>query len=895
MASAALHLTALTCEYFTNPLGIDVRQPRLGWQLISDARDVRQSAYQVLVARDAATLAAPTKLGQADTGDLWDSGRIESAQSHHVAYAGVALTSGQRCHWKVRVWDAAGQPSAWSEPAWWELGLLSPADWQAQWIAPGYEEDLSDSTPSPLLRGTFTVNGVIKSARAYATAHGLYALELNGQPVGDALFTPGWTSYHHRLQYQTFDVTSQLQPGANALGATLADGWWRGYLNWQKARQHYGQTVALLAQIVITYEDGRVQVVGTGGDWQSATGPIRKADIYNGETYDARLERPGWSTVGYAAAGWSGVKVEDVGYATLVAPNGPPVRRVETITPIALLTTPAGETVVDMGQNMVGWVRLRVSGPSGTTVTLRFAEVLDQAGNLYVTNLRGAEATDRYTLKGGGDEVFEPHFTFHGFRYVDVSGYPGTLTLDDVTGVVIYSDMTPTGEFECSHALLNQLQHNIIWGQKGNFLDVPTDCPQRDERLGWTGDAQVFSRTAAFNMDVAGFMTKWLRDLAADQTPDGRVPYVVPDILKQGGSTGWGDAAVIVPWVMYQAYGDTRLLAEQYPSMVNWIKYGRAQTGDTWIWSGGFHFGDWLAVPPPDPNLPYPVTDQPIISTAYLAYCIGLVQQTAQLLGYAADAAEYAGWLAAIQDAFRREFITPNGRLSPNSQTAYVLALHFGLLPAELRAQAAGRLAEDIRKRDNHLLTGFLGASYLPHVLSDNGYLEVAYDLLNQTTYPSWLYPVTQGATTIWERWDGIRPNGSFQDVNMNSFNHYAYGAIGDWMYRVVAGVQLDPADPAYHHIVFRPQPGGGLTHARAAVQSLYGRVASGWQRTAASLDLTVTLPPNTTGAVYLPAASAAAVTLDGQPLNAAAAREADGQVVVSVGSGTYTFSITTS
>jgi alpha-L-rhamnosidase len=891
MATDALHLAALTCEYHTNPLGLDVPQPRLSWKLVAAdalARNLRQSAYQVLVAGDEAAL-------EAERGDVWDSGRVESAESTLRAYGGPALSSGQRCYWKVRVWDGAGQPSAWSETAWWEMGLLSPSDWQAQWIAPGFEEDLSDSTPSPLLRGTFAVDGQVRSARAYVTAHGLYALELNGRPVSEDLLTPGWTSYHHRLQYQTYDVTALLQTGANALGAALGDGWYRGYFNWHNARQHYGQTLALLAQVVITYADGRVQVVGTSGDWQSATGPIRRSDIYHGEDYDARLERPGWSTVGYDTAGWAGVTVEDHGYANLVAPNGPPVRRMETVRPLGQFVTPAGELVVDMGQNMVGWVRLTLpanGGRAGDVVTLRFAEVLDQAGNLYVANLRSARQTDRYTLKGEGEAVFEPHFTFHGFRYVHVAGYPGELSLDDLTGVVVYSAMTPTGEFECSDPLLNQLQHNIQWGQKGNFVDVPTDCPQRDERLGWTGDAQVFSRTAAFNFDVAGFMTKWLRDLAADQTPEGRVPHVVPDILKQGGSTGWGDAAVIVPWHMYQCYGDARPLAEQYPSMVKWIEYGRAQTGGTWIWSGGVHFGDWLAVPPADPNLPYPVTDMPLISTAYLAYSISLVQKAARVLGYADDAAEYARWLAEVKAAFRNEFVTPNGRLSPSTQTAYVMALYFDLLPEALRAQAAARLVEDIRKRDNHLLTGFLGTSYLPHVLSDNGYLDVAYALLNQKTYPSWLYPVTQGATTIWERWDGIRPDGTFQAVTMNSFNHYAYGAIGDWMYRVVAGVRLDPADPGYHHSVIRPQPGGGLTYARAAVESLYGRVESGWRQTEGGLEVNVTIPPNTTADVYLPAADVAAVTLDGAPVKGDGVRAEAGQVVVRLGSGSYAFNV---
>jgi len=883
----ALSVTALTCEYQTNPLGMDVRQPRLSWRLAGPARGLRQSAYQVLVAADRAGLEAERGLG-------WDSGRVTSAQSTQVVYAGAALQSRQRCVWQVRVWDAHGQASAWSEPAAWEMGLLEAGDWQAEYITP----DEAVTAVCPLLRTTFEVAGPVAYARAYVTSLGLYALEVNGQPVSDWLFTPGWTSYNHRLQYQTYDVTARLRPGANAAGATLAEGWYRGRVRGNGQPPGYNGPLALRAQIEITYADGRVQVVGTDANWKAAAGPILKSDIYDGEEYDARRERPGWSTAGYDDRDWAGVHSVAHPQPQPVAQVGPAVRRMERLRPISVGPNPGGAGVlVDFGQNLVGWVRLRVRGPAGATITVRHAEVLDQQGQFYIENIRGALQTLHYTLRGGGeDEVYEPHFTFMGFRYIIVDGYPGELTADDLAAIGLHSDLTPTGGFECSHPLINQLQHNIVWGQKSNFLDVPTDCPQRDERLGWTGDAQVFLRTAAFNMDVAGFMTKWLRDVAADQYPDGAVPFTVPDVGRGAGATGWGDAAVICPWTIYQLYGDLRLLEEQYPSMAAWVGYMRAQAGDKLIWDTGFHFADWLAVEAPDSQYPNPVTDVSLVATAYFAYSTSLVEQAARRLGRTAEADEYAELWAGIQAAFCREYLSPNGRLASNTQTGYVLALQFGLLPVELRPEAARRLAEDIRRRGNHLTTGFLGTPHLCHVLSDNGYLDLAYLLLEQETYPSWLYPVTRGATTSWERWDNIRPDGSFQTPNANSFNHYAFGAIGDWLYRVTAGLNVDPQRPGYARILFRPRPGGSLTAAAAHLDTPYGRAASGWTRAAGELVVTITVPPNAEGEVHLPAATAEAVTEGGRPLSQAegieAVRSEAGAVVVSVGAGTYVFRV---
>jgi alpha-L-rhamnosidase len=716
--------------------------------------------------------------------------------------------------------------------------------------------------------------------------------------VGDQLLTPGWTSYKKRLQYQTYDVTALLRPGENAIGAMLGDGWYRGFLAWNDRRAVYGDRLALLGQLRIEYEGGRVETVGTDGTWKSATGPIRASDIYNGETYDARLERPGWSRPGYDDKDWAPVRVVEPEKRALIAPAGPPVRRIEEVRPVKVLKTPAGETVFDMGQNMVGHVRLKVRGPAGTAITLRHFEVLDKAGNVYTANLRVAKQQVTYVLKGGADEVYEPHFTFQGFRYVAVAGWPGEPTLDALTGVVVHSDMPVTGQLATSNPLLDQLQHNIRWGQKGNFVDVPTDCPQRDERLGWTGDAQVFSRTAAFNMDVAGFFTKWLGDVAADQQADGAVPFVIPDVLSKNGtgasaSAAWADVATIIPWNMYLAYGDTRLLERQYPSMKAWVEYMRRQAGDKDLWNTGFHFGDWLAFATTASDYPGATTGKDLIATAFYAHSTDLLQRTAAVLGKKDEAAEYAALLPRIKAAFVREFVTAAGRVGENTQTAYALALQFDLLPEDLRKEAARRLAREVKAR-GHLTTGFVGTPYLCHVLSRYGYTDVAYRLLNRQEYPSWLYPVKQGATTIWERWDGQKPDGSFQDPGMNSFNHYAYGAIGEWMYRVVAGLELDPQEPGYRHVLVQPQPGGGLTSAEARLQTLYGEAASGWTIADGKVTVAVTVPPNAHGTVRLPAATLGGVTDAGVGVASApgvkAAVQEGEDVVVEVGSGRYRF-----
>lgn len=890
-AQSALAVSGLLTEYRTNPVGTDIARPRLSWRLESDVRNTMQAAYQLQVATSEKSLAAGSAL-------LWDSKRVSSDASIFRPYEGPALQSATRYFWRVRVWDAAGRVSAWSTPAFWETALLDAAQWSAKWIGPPAAANDSAGAPAPLLRRSFTVKGAVRAARVYITARGLYELHLNGTRIGEDYFTPGWTSYSKHLQYQTYDVTRALVQGENAIGAMLGDGWYRGYLGFTGRKHDYGTKVALLAQLEIKYTDGRTERVTSDANWKMSTGAVTFADIYRGESYDARLEKAGWDRAAYNDASWRSVEIAESTNAALIAPVSEPVRRTMEVKPIAILTSPSGQTIYDLGQNITGWVKLRVRGSAGRTITLRHAEVLDKAGNLYTDNLRDAYQTDRYTLKGGGDEVWEPHFTYHGFRYVHVSGLDAP-TIANVTGIVVHSDLATTGTFVTSDTMLNKLQRNIVWGQRGNFLDVPTDCPQRDERLGWTGDAQVFARTASFNMNVSGFFSKWLGDLAADQHPGGSVPWVIPnplggDSTRYAAAAGWGDASTVVPWTMYRMYGDRGLLERQYASMTQWVNYEQRRAGTGLIWSKDDHFGDWLAWHSDDAGYPGATTGKDFIATAYLAHSADLVSRAAAVLGKSDDATHYRALFDKVRAAFRKEFVSPNGRVSENTQTAYALALNFGLLDDGEMPQAVARLVGDINRHGGHLSTGFLGTPELTHALSQNGRLDVAYKLLTQRTYPSWLYPITRGATTMWERWDGIRPDGSFQEISMNSFNHYAFGAIGDWMYRTIGGIDIDDAAPGYKHTLIAPQPGGGITSAQTSLQTPYGVLSTDWHLVNGKMELTVVVPANASASVTLANTTVSGASEGGKPLAGLAGvrsvRAVGRDVVVEVGSGRYVF-----
>ena len=797
--------------------------------------------------------------------------------------------------WQVRVWDNLGRLSKWSEVAWWQMALVQTSDWKAKWIEPGYIEDTLNRE-SPLFRKSFKLNKEIKSASVYITSHGMYEANINGQRVGNNYLTPGWTSYNKRLQYQVYDVTSQLKKGENAIAVTLGSGWYRCYLTWYVKKNLYGKTVGLLLQLEVTYTDGSKEIIVSDGSWKTSTGSIRSSEIYFGETIDANKEKEGWRLPMYNDQNWSGVKVVDYKLDNLIATYNEPIRKQETLSPVKIITTPRGEKVIDFGQNLVGWETVRLHGQKGDTVKIYHAEVLDKEGNFYTANLRAANATSTYILSGKGTEVFEPHFTFYGFRYIKVEGIIGDLNPENFRAVVLHSDMAAAGKFTTSNALVNQLQHNIQWGQKGNFLDIPTDCPQRDERLGWTGDAHAFFRTATFNRDVGNFFVKWLKDLAADQHANGSVPFVIPDVLakSQSGSSGWADASTIIPWQMYMAYGDKRVLENQYQSMKAWVGFMKNNSKEN-LWSAGFQFGDWLFYRPDDDRYGIAaVTDKALITQCFYAHSTQMLINTAKVLGREADVKEYAELLSQIKSAFNKEFVTASGRLVSSTQTAYVLSLYFDMLPETLRKKTADRLAQNIATYENHLTTGFLGTPYICHVLSRYGYDDVAYQLLLQETYPSWLYPVKAGATTIWERWDGQKPDGTFQTTNMNSFNHYAYGAIGDWLYRVAAGLQ--EAAPGYKEIVVKPHLGGGFTHIEAELMTPYGKAASSWKIENGQLLLYVSIPVNSTATIYIPAKSADQIKESGRELSAikeiTVIGEEEGYVVITVGSGDYSFAV---
>lgn len=915
----------LSCEYRQNPIGLGTTHPRLSWQLVPDQRNQSQSAYQIQVALQIEDLERESAL-------VWDTGKVLSDTSVNCKYQGPALRSMQRYFWRVRVWDRGDQPGAWSEPSFWEMGLLSVLDWQAKWIDPEGEIDPIAFKPCPYLRKSFRTQELkILKASAYITAHGVYELTLNGKVVGDCVLPPGITSYHRRLQYQVYDVTGLLRQGENAVGVILGDGWFRGSTDALSFRNVYGERLALLCQIWIEYADHTQEWMISDETWKTATGPLLKSDLKDGETYDARLEMTGWNQPRFDDRTWKPVRVVDFTYDNLVASDGLPIVRQENFVP-TILHTPDGGTVLDLGQNIAGRIRMTVQGPPGTTVKLTHGEVLDPQGNFTMKNFEASALVraltklgpllqeDRYILKGGERETFEPRFCYHGFRYVKVEGYPGEPIPENFTGIAIYSDMPKTGEFSCSNPLVSRLQKNIEWSMKGNFVDIPTDCPQR-ERSGWTGDAQVFSRTGSFIMNTVLFYEKWLKDLAADQRASGLVPNVIPDpslhvdagvIGATNGSAGWADAALIIPWTVYQASGDETILENQYASMKAWVDYvsslalkvhwtkkltpahwGKAPDHWKYVWDTGYHWGEWLE-PDVNPFLEMIVNflfSRPQVATAYYAYSASLLSNTAQVLGKGKDAQYYHELSAKVKSAWFQEFASADGRIKPDRQASYVRALAFDLLPQEFRPKAAARLVELIQAANEHIATGFLSTPFICHILSQNGYPEVAYKLLLQQGIPSWLYAVTKGATTTWEFWNAIGEDGR---INMSSHNHYSPGSVGSWLYEGVAGIKIDPKCPGYKHFYICPQPGGDLAQAQVSYQSMYGEIRSAWESHPDSMRLEIQVPPNTSATVQLPGVLPEQVTEGGVPLERIEGlqgiRLIGKDLEFDLGSGTYLF-----
>ncbi|HEY3682189.1 MAG TPA: family 78 glycoside hydrolase catalytic domain [Streptosporangiaceae bacterium] len=807
-------------EHRGEPLGLGTATPRLSWRVRTDDPEWAQDAYEL-------------RLGASETV------RVESAEQVLVPWPFAPLASRTRAELRVRV-RSGGAWSPWSDPSSAETGPLRPSDWSARFVSP--RDHGAIGAPAPVLSRTVALRDGIRAARVYATAHGVYTASVNGERVGAEVLAPGWTAYADRLCYQAHDVTALLHPGDNTLDVLLGNGWYRGRLGWNGRRAVYGDRLALLLQLEVAYDDGTVEVIGTDDRWTAADSGVLADDLYDGQRTDLRPRPPAPGPV----------DVLDADLARLTAPDGPPVRVTETVPARTVWRSPSGRTLVDFGQNLVGWVRLTVRGTAaGDEVAVRHAEVLED-GELGVRPLRTAAATDTYVLDDAESAVLEPGLTFHGFRYAEITGADPAAA--DVEAVVVGSDLRRTGWFGCSEPDLERFHENVVWSMRGNFLSVPTDCPQRDERLGWTGDIQVFAPTASFLFDTAGFLGSWLGDLAADQQADGTVGFVAPNVLgRTPPAAAWGDAAAVVPWVLYERYGDPAVLDRQFASMRGWVDRIAASATDG-VWSGGFQFGDWLdpAAPPDDPFAA--ATDPDIVATAYLARSAQIVADAATVLGRDAAAEAYAKLAADTRRAFAHTYVTGAGRLAGDAPTAYALALAFGLLPTpEQRAGAGRRLADLVRANGFRIATGFVGTPLVADALTASGRPDLAYRLVLERGCPSWLYPVTMGATTIWERWDSMLPDGSINPGQMTSFNHYALGAVADWLHRTVAG--LAPAAPGYREITVRPVPYAALTHASARHLTPYGEAAVTWRREDGRFTLDVTVPPGCRATVHVPGA----------------------------------------
>jgi alpha-L-rhamnosidase len=841
----------LRVEHLDEAFGIDTRTPRLSWKLPLTAS--RQRAFRVRAGAR-------------------DSGRVESADNILVPYSGSKLQSRQCVEWQVKVWTDQGE-SAWSAPASWEMGLLDTSDWSASWIEPrDSEREEPGYRHADLFRTTFDVTDAGSRVRLYASAHGVYEVFLNGARVGDLELAPGFTSYRQRLQVQTYDVSSLVQPGRNEVHALVSDGWFRGQVGALRQYDIYGSTLGFLAQLEI---DGHA-IVATNGAWEHARSGV-VADLMEGQRTDLRVHEQ--------ALAWSAVRVADNSLENLCASASPPVRRVEIIRPRAVTRLADGKDIVDLGQNINGWLRVTELGPRDTSLTITHGEALDDDGDVTVDHLRSVHWKTREPLSAGQVDVvvsdgrtqqFEPRHTTHGFQFARIEGHAGALTVDDVAGVVVHTDFRRTGWFECSDPRLNRLHAAADRSFRTNACDIPTDCPQR-ERAGWTGDWQIFAPTAAFLYDVAGFSTKWLRDLAADQRADGAVRNFAPDPAPAGaddhavktfleGSAGWGDAAVLVPWAMWRSYGDRRLLEEQWSSMVAWVEYqaGTARNArhqsridrsptsaehEQYLWDTGFHWGEWCEPDGNEDHFSNLGRDFGIIATAYFAHSAATLAKIARVLDRSGDADRYDDLGRKVAGAWCREFLNDDGNVLSTRQADHVRALAFNLVPSDLREQTARRLVELIRAEGTHLNTGFLATPLLLPVLADTGHLDVAYDLLLQDTPPSWLAMVDRGATTIWEEWNGIDDRGTPHA----SLNHYSKGAVISFLHEYVAGIRLCDDGPGYRRFKIAPAPGGGITTATAAHDSPYGRIESSWSIVGGKMRLAVRVPPNTTAIVELP------------------------------------------
>ncbi|MBB6634621.1 alpha-L-rhamnosidase [Cohnella thailandensis] len=857
-------ITRLKTNRIPNPLGFFLGEhPRLSY-VVEETNAKKQTAARIEVALD-----------EAFANSIYDSGKRAHIDSLSFELP-IELTPRTRYYWRVEVWADNGDHSV-SETAWFETAKLDEP-WEAKWIVPEMDKE-----QHPVLGRTFELAGPIKSARAYVCGLGLYEMQLNGCKAGDEYLTPHFNAYQKWLQYQTYDVTDLLRQGENRVEVSLGNGLYKGRFGFEGDKSElYGSEFALLCEIRVVYADGTAEVLTSDSDWTATRSRVLSGNLYDGEVYDSTFE----SMISYP------VRAAELGYDRLTARLSLPVVIKEELKPIEVIHTPAGETVLDMGQNMVGWMRFKTSAPKGTIIRLQHGEVL-QDGNFYRDNLRTAKAEYVYTANGE-ETVVRPYFTFYGFRYVKVEGWPGELDPNDFTGCVLYSDLEQTGSFETSDPLVNRLFLNALWGQKGNFLDVPTDCPQRDERMGWTGDAQVFSGAACFNMDSYAFYRKYGYDMGKEQEDrGGMVPMVVPAANVQGGgSSAWADAATIIPWNAYLHYGDKAILEQQFDSMKGWVDYiirADEGSGGRRLWTVGFHFGDWLALDGSNPDSPMGGTDTDFIASAYYAYSSRLVAKAAKVLGREDEADYYERISEEVKQAIEDEFFSRNGRLALDTQTAHAVALYMDLVPEAFKVRVREGFVRRLKLDRNHLRTGFVGTPYLNFALSDNGLEELGYTLLLNDDYPSWLYAVKLGATTIWERWNSILPDGKISGTGMNSLNHYAYGAIAEWMYRAIAGINPTEESPGFRHVELAPKPDFRLKWARAQVNAASGTYRSEWAfDDEGGLEFRFEIPFHSTARVRLPRADAATLEIEG-PLSASEAAVQEGEdAVLELDSGSY-------
>jgi alpha-L-rhamnosidase len=894
---AAVTPVALQCNGLADPLGVDTPAPGLSWRLDNDqpaARGVKQTAYQILVA------STPDLLAQ-NQGDLWDSGQVNTDQSLDIAYAGKPLGTLARAFWKVRVWDQNQNPSTWSAPAQWTMGLLMAGDWHAQWIGRDDPQPTAN-VPSPArwLRKEFTADKPLRRAVVSFSGLGSSELYVNGAKVGDAVLSPALSDYEKRVYYVTYDITSMLKTGANALGAVLGNGRFNSpRVVGRNGLRTFGWP-KLILQLRLEYADGTTAEIVSDESWKfTDQGPITANNEYDGEDYDARQEMSGWAAPGFDDSKWTTASLASAPGGVLCAQNIAPIRVTGVIKPLSVKEVTPGVFVYDLGQNMVGWCKLSVTGLAGTTVQMRFAERLHDDGTLSMENLRTAKATDHYTLKGGGPETWEPRFTDHGFRYVEVTGYPGQPALDAIEGHIVNDDLATTGDFESSNPLLNKIYQSVVWGVRGNYRSMPTDCPQRDERQGWLGDRAAESLGEMFIFDNHLLYKKWIQDIADAQLDNGSVPAVAPHFwMVYNDDVTWPSALLIIPNSLREQFGDEATIARQYPAMLKWIDHMSTFVADDL--QPRDKYGDWC-MPPEDPKIihstdPARLTAGPLLGTTYFYYDLGLMSQYATMLKQPADAQKFDALAAKMKSGLNQKYLnTITGQYDNGTQTSSVLPLTFGMVPDDQRPRVLASLVNSITNiYHNHIGTGLIGAAWLNRTLTDNGRGDLAYAMATNRDFPSWGYMIEHGATTIWELW-----NGDTASVQMNSGNHVML--VGDfviWLYQDLAGIRSDPAQPGFKNIIMKPMPVGDLTSVKASHQSPYGLIESEWHKDGSTFHWHVTVPPNSTATVFVPASSPDTVTESGHPAATSSGikflRDEPGRAVYQLDSGTYDFQSTT-